>query len=108
MKVERVAKHKRKKESYYARRKRIYTTLREFGISIGRAKRIVYRYPIKLLEKIIKETENRQPDNPANYFLNGLKRSRIRYGDSRKRDRKRKFHCSLAAILVVIGMLLGG
>ena len=85
------SKEERNKESYHARRKRIYDILRKFGVSIGLAKRIVYRYPFKLLEKLIKETEKRQPDNPADYFLNGLKRSRIKYGDSRKRDRKRKF-----------------
>ena len=84
-------KKKRNKESYHARRKRIYDTLCEFGVSIGLAKRIMYRYPLKLLEKLIEETEKRQPGNPADYFLNGLKRSRIKYGDSRKRDRKRKF-----------------
>ena len=84
-------KKKRNKESYYARRKRVYDTLREFGISIGLAKRTVYRYPINLLEKLIKETKKRQPSNPSDYFLNGLKRSRIKYGDNRKRDRKRKF-----------------
>ena len=84
-------KKERNKESYHARRKRVYDTLREFGVSIGLAKRIVYRYPLKLLEKLIIETEKRQPSNPSDYFLNGLKRSRIKYGDSRKRDRKRKF-----------------
>ena len=81
----------RNKESYHARRKRVHTTLREFGVSIGLAKRIVYRYPLRLLEKLVKETDKRRPSNPADYFLNGLKRSRIKYGDSRKRDRKRKF-----------------
>ena len=81
---------KERKDSYHARRKRVYDKLREFGISIGLAKRIVYRYPLKLLEKLIKETEKHQSIDSANYFLNGLKRSRIRYGDSRKRDRKRK------------------
>lgn len=84
-------KKERNEESYHARRKGIYDTLRKFGVSIGLAKRIVYRYPLKLLEKLIKETEKHQPSNPADYFLNGLKRSRIKYGDSRKRDRKRKF-----------------
>jgi len=83
-------KKERNKESYHTRRKRVYDTLREFGVSIGLAKRIVYRYPLRLLEKLIKETEKRQPSNLADYFLNGLKRSRIKYGDSRKRDRKRK------------------
>ena len=71
-------------------KKRVYNKLCEFDISIGLAKRIVYRYPLKLLEKLIKETEKHQPSDSANYFLNGLKRSRIKYGDSRKRDRKRK------------------
>lgn len=78
------------KESYQARRKIAYDTLREFGVSIGLSKRIVYRYPLNLLEKLIKDTETRQPVTPADYFLNGLKRSRIQYGDYRKRDRKRK------------------
>ena len=84
-------REERNKESYHARRKRVNTTLREFGVSIGLAKRIVYRYPLRLLEKLVKETEKRQPSNPADYFLNGLKRSRMKYGDGRKRDRKRKF-----------------
>ena len=81
---------KERKDSYHARRKRVYDKLREFGISIGLAKRIVYRYHLKLLERLIKETEKHRPSDSANYFLNGLKRSRIRYGDSRKRDKKRK------------------
>jgi len=84
-------KKKRNKESYHARRKRLYETLLRFGVSIGLAKRTVYRYPLRLLEKLIEETKKRQPSNPADYFLNGLKKSRIKYGDSRKRDRKRKF-----------------
>ena len=84
-------KKKRNKESYHARRKRVYDTLLRFGVSIGLAKRIVYRYPLRLLEKLIEETRKRQPSNPADYFLNGLRRSRIKYGDGRKRDRKRKF-----------------
>ena len=85
-----IYKKKKNKESYHARRKRIYDTLREFGVNIGLSKRIVYRYPLNLLEKLIEETENRQSVTPADYFLNGLKRSRIQYGDYRKRDRKRK------------------
>ena len=77
-------------ESYHARRKRTYETLCAFGVSIGRSKRIMSRYPLGLLEKLIEETKNRQPVAPADYFLNGLQRSRIIYGDFRKRDRKRK------------------
>ncbi|MEA3458890.1 MAG: hypothetical protein U9R21_09480 [Candidatus Thermoplasmatota archaeon] len=84
-------KKEKNKESYHTRRKRAYDTLREFGISMGLARRTVYRYPLNLLEKLIKETEKRQPNDPADYFFNGLKRSRIKYGDNRKRDRKRKF-----------------
>jgi hypothetical protein len=76
--------------SYYARRKRAYETLQDFGISISLSKRIVYRYPLALLEKLITETRDRQSLTPADYFLNGLKRSRIQYGDYRKRDRKKK------------------
>ena len=84
-------KKEKDKESYHARRKKIYTTLREFGVSMGLAKRTVYRYPLNLLEKLINETEKRQPNDPDDYFLNGLRRSRIKYGNNRKRDRKRTF-----------------
>lgn len=80
----------KKTGSYHARRKQAYETLHAFGVSIGRSKRIVSRYPLGLLETLIEETKNRQPASPADYFLNGLKRSRIIYGDFRKRDRKRK------------------
>ena len=79
-------KNKRNKESYNARRNKVYDTLCEFGISIGRSKRIVSRYPLKLLEKLIIETEKRQPSDLADYFLNGLKRARVQYGYSKKRD----------------------
>jgi hypothetical protein len=81
---------KKDKESYHTRKKRVYETLREFGVNIGLSKRITYRYPLNLLEKLIDETNNRQSVTPADYFLNGLKRSRIHYGDYRRRDRKRK------------------
>ncbi len=85
-----IYKKKKNKESYHARRKRVHDTLHEYGVGRGLSKRIVYRYPLNLLEKLIEETEKRQSINPADYFLNGLKRSRIQYGDYRKRDRKRK------------------
>jgi hypothetical protein len=85
-----IYKKKKNKESYHAQRKRVYDSLREFGVNIGLSKRILYRYPLTLLEKLIEETEKRQSVTPADYFLNGLKRSRIQYGDYRKRDRKRK------------------
>jgi hypothetical protein len=72
-----IYKKKKNKESYHARRKRVYDTLREFGVNIELSKRILYRYPLNLLKKLIEETENRQSVTPADYFLNGLKRSGI-------------------------------
>ncbi|KYK23907.1 hypothetical protein AYK25_00630 [Thermoplasmatales archaeon SM1-50] len=85
-----IYKKKKNKESYHARRKNVFDTLCEFGVSIGLSKRIIYRYPLNLLEKLIQETKDRQSVTPADYFLNGLKRSRMQYGDYRKRDRKKK------------------
>lgn len=85
-----IDKKTKNKESYHVRRKKVYETLREFDVSVGLSKRIVYRYPLNLLEKLIEETEIRQSAAPADFFLNGLKRSRIQYGDYRKRDRKGK------------------
>jgi len=79
-----------KEISHYARKKGVRSTLYKFGIGIGLAKRVTYRYPIRVLEKLIVETEKRQPEDPANYFLNGLKRSRVIYGCNRKLNRKRK------------------
>jgi hypothetical protein len=84
-------KKKNEKEiSHYAREKSVQNTLYTFGIGIGLAKRVTYRYPIRVLEKLIEENEKRQPEDPANYFLNGLKRSRVKYGCNRKLNRKRK------------------
>jgi hypothetical protein len=80
----------RNESSYHLRRKRVEEILHHYGISFGLTKRTVYRYPLRLLEHLIEETEKRQPQNPADYFLNGLKRSRIQYGDFRRRDRKKK------------------
>ena len=83
-----IEKRKKADESHHVRRKKVYDTLREFGVNMGLSKRIVYRYPVSLLERMIEETKNRHSAAPADYFLNGLKRSRIQYGDYRKRDRK--------------------
>ena len=71
-------------------RKKVQITLSKFGISIGLTKRITYRYPINVLERLIQETEKRQPQDPTNYFLQGLKRSRVKYGCDRKFNRKRR------------------
>ncbi len=82
-------KHK-KEISHYAREKGVQSTLYKFGLGIGLAKRVTYHYPIRVLEKLIAETEKRQPQDPADYFLKGLKRSRIKYGCDRKLNRRRK------------------
>jgi hypothetical protein len=73
MKVER-------KESYRARTKRVEADLLEFGISSGLTKKLTYFYPLDVLERLIKATEKRQPGEPATYFLNGLKKSRMKHG----------------------------
>ncbi len=83
-------KNQNEKETHYARKKGVQSTLYKFGIGIGLAKRVTYRYPIGVLEKLIEETKKRQPEDPANYFLNGLKISRVKYGCNRKLNRKRK------------------
>jgi len=83
-------KNQNKKETHYAREKGVQSTLYKFGIGRGLAKRVTYRYPIRVLEKLIEETKKHQPQDPADYFLNGLKRSRIKYGCNRKLNRKRK------------------
>ena len=49
-------------------------------------KAVRYKYSNSVIDK--KWGNNMNGDD---YFLNGLKRSRIKYGDSRKRDRKRTF-----------------
>ena len=71
------------------REKRVQSTLCTWGIGVGLTKRITYRYPIKLLEKLIEENEKRRPKDPLNYFLNGLKRSRIKHRSNRKFNRKK-------------------
>ena len=81
-------KNKAEKETHYARC--VQSTLYKFGVGICLTKRVTYRYPIRVLEKLIAETEKRQPQDPADYFLNGLKRSRVKYGCNRKVNRKRK------------------
>jgi len=67
-----------KKESYRARTKRVEVDLLEFGISSGLAKKLTYSYRLGVLERLIKATEKRQPGEPATYFLNGLKRFRMK------------------------------
>jgi hypothetical protein len=69
-----------RKESYWARTKRVEADLLEFGISSGLAKKLTYFYPLGVLERLIKATEKRQPGEPATYFLKGLRKSRMKRG----------------------------
>jgi hypothetical protein len=69
-----------KKENYWIRIKRVEADLLKFGISSGLAKKLIYCYPLGVLERLIKATEKRQPGEPATYFLNGVKKSTMKHG----------------------------
>lgn len=69
-----------KKASYRARTKRVEADLIELGISSGLAKKLTYSYRLSVLERLVKATAKRQPGEPATYFLNGLKKSRMKHG----------------------------
>ena len=64
---------KEKKEKYWIRTKRVEADLLKFGFSAGSARKFTECYPIGLLERLIAATDKRQTDEPATYFLNGLK-----------------------------------
>jgi len=68
-----------KKENYWTRTKRVEADLLGFGVSSGLAKKLIYCYPLGVLERLIKATEKRQPGEPATYFLNGLKKSTMKH-----------------------------
>ena len=68
-----------KKETYWVRIKRVEADLLKFGISTGSVRKLIYCYPLGILERLIKATEKRQPSEPATYFLNGLKKSRMKH-----------------------------
>ena len=68
-----------KKEKYWIRIERVEADLIKFGFSAGSIRKLIYCYPIGLLEKLIRATEKRQPSEPASYFLNGLKGSRMKH-----------------------------
>ena len=72
-----------KKESYWARTKRVEADLLEISIGSGLAKKLVYSYPLGVLERLIQATKKRQPGEPATYFLKGLKKSRMKRGVQR-------------------------
>jgi len=68
-----------KKEKYWIRIKRVQADLLKFGISAGSVRKLISSYPLSVLERLIKATEKRQPREPATYFLNGLKKSRMKH-----------------------------
>jgi hypothetical protein len=70
----------RPEEKYDIRRKRVRATLIEFGIERELVKKIDRDHPVGVLERIIKATKKRQPQDPADYFLRGLNYSRIKHG----------------------------
>ena len=69
-------------EKYDIRRKRVRATLIEFGIERELVKKIDLDHPVGVLERIIKATKKRQPQDSADYFLKGLNYSRIKHGRS--------------------------
>ena len=69
-----------KKEGHRTRAKRVEGDLLKFGISAGLAKKLIYSYRLSVLERLIRATEKRQPREPGTYFLNGLKKSRMKHG----------------------------
>jgi len=68
------------KEKYDIRRKKVRTTLIQFGISRDLVKSIDREHPVGVLERIIEATKKRQPKDKANYFLKGLNYSRVKHG----------------------------
>jgi len=72
-----------KKKRYWIRIKRVEADLLKFGISTGSVRELIYYYPIGVLERFITATEKRQPREPATYFLNGLKKSRMKHRTER-------------------------
>jgi hypothetical protein len=69
----------KKRERYRIRVKEVEADLLKFGISAGSVRKLIYRYPVGVLEKLIEATRKRQPDDAASYFLNGLKKSRMKH-----------------------------
>jgi len=69
----------KKREPYRIRIKKVEADLLEFGISAGSVRKLIYRYPVGVLERLIEATRKRQPDDPASYFLNGLKKSTMKH-----------------------------
>ena len=68
------------KEEYWKRRKKVRSSLIKWGLRKGLVKDIDREHSVGVLEKIIKATKERNPQNPAEYFLKGLNYSRIKHG----------------------------
>jgi len=68
-----------KKEKHWIRISRFEADLLKFGLSAGSVRKLVSCYPVSVLERLIKATDKRQPREPATYFLNGLKKSRMKH-----------------------------
>jgi len=66
-------------DRHWLRIKRVESDLLGFGVGAGLAKKLIYCYPAGVLERLIKTTRKRQPAEPATYFLNGLKKSRMKH-----------------------------
>jgi hypothetical protein len=69
----------KKREHYRIRIKEVEADLLKFGISAGSVRKLIYCYPVGVLERLIEVTKKRQPDDPDSYFLNGLKKSRMKH-----------------------------
>lgn len=69
----------KKRERYRIRIKEVEADLLKFGLSAGSVRKLIYRYPVGVLERLVEATKKRQPDEPASYFLSGLKKSSIKH-----------------------------
>jgi hypothetical protein len=70
---------KRPKGEYWKRRKKVRTTLIEWGIKEGLVRNINHKHSVGILERIIEVTKKRNPKSPAEYFLNGLNHFKIKH-----------------------------
>jgi hypothetical protein len=69
----------KKRERYRIRVKEVEADLLDFGVSAGSVRKLIYRYPVGVLERLVEATRKRQPDDPGSYFLNGLRKSTMKH-----------------------------
>ena len=72
-----------KGDRHWVRTRRAESDLLEFGISAGLARKLIYCYPVGVIERLIRTIRERQPREPATYFMNGLKKSRMKHRPER-------------------------